>query len=65
MKKRISIALIFALLLTLLAGCAGTPVVYYTECTCPPGGHTTTGGSSAGSSDTGSTPSASGSRVPV
>ena len=38
MKK---FTLLMTLLLTaaLLAGCAGTPVVYYTECTCPVGSH--------------------------
>ncbi len=37
MKK---MTLIFALVLSiaLLAGCAGTPVIYYTNCTCPTGG---------------------------
>ena len=38
MKK---FTLLVTLLLTaaLLAGCAGTPVIYYTECTCPAGIH--------------------------
>ena len=39
MKKMlvlISLVLVFGL----LAGCAGTPVVYYTECDCPEEGHT-------------------------
>ena len=38
MKK---FTLLVTLLLTaaLLAGCAGTPVIYYTECTCPVGSH--------------------------
>ena len=42
MKK---LALILSLILTvsLLAGCAGTPVVYYTECNCPTGTHTDAG----------------------
>lgn len=40
MKKRIAILAVLALLLTLLAGCAGTTVVYYNQCTCPVGGHT-------------------------
>lgn len=33
--KKTSIFLSFALSASLLAGCAGTPVVYYTECNCP------------------------------
>ena len=40
MKKRISFFLTLVLVLGLLAGCAGTPVVYYTNCTCPTGSHT-------------------------
>ena len=42
MKKRITMILILTLLLGLLAGCAGTTVVYYNQCTCPTGGHTET-----------------------
>lgn len=33
--KKIALLLIAALLTGLFAGCAGTPVVYYTNCTCP------------------------------
>lgn len=33
--KKISMILVFALCVSLLAGCAGTPVVYYSNCTCP------------------------------
>ena len=40
MKKRIAMTVVIALLLSLLAGCAGTTVVYYNQCTCPTGGHT-------------------------
>jgi hypothetical protein len=36
--KKISLILTIALILSLLAGCAGTPVVYYSNCTCPAGG---------------------------
>ena len=39
MKKRITMLTTLVLVLTLLAGCAGTTVVYYNQCTCPPGGH--------------------------
>ena len=35
--KKLSLILIVALVLSLLAGCAGTPVIYYTNCTCPVG----------------------------
>ncbi len=33
--KKITLFLILALTASMLAGCAGTPVVYYTDCTCP------------------------------
>ena len=39
MKKSI-ISLALVLILALLTGCAGTPVVYYSDCTCPTGAHT-------------------------
>ena len=42
MNKKIAIMIALALALTLLAGCAGTTVVYYNQCTCPTGGHATT-----------------------
>ena len=31
--KKLSLIIIAALLISLFAGCAGTPVVYYTNCT--------------------------------
>ena len=37
--KKLSAFLALILALSLLAGCAGTPVIYYTDCTCPVGGH--------------------------
>ena len=37
--KKISFFLTLALLVSMLAGCAGTPVVYYTDCTCPVEAH--------------------------
>ena len=37
--KKVSLFLTIAMLASMLAGCAGTPVVYYTECTCPVGSH--------------------------
>ncbi len=33
--KKISLFLALMLVVSMLAGCAGTPVVYYTNCTCP------------------------------
>ena len=42
MKKTISILLILTLTVALFAGCAGTPVIYYSDCTCPTGAHTVT-----------------------
>ena len=39
MKKTTALLLSLALIAGLLAGCAGTPVVYYTDCTCPTGSH--------------------------
>ena len=39
--KKMSFFLTIAMVLSLLAGCAGTPVIYYTDCTCPPSAHTT------------------------
>ena len=38
--KKISLILTIALILSMLAGCAGTPVVYYSNCTCPADGQT-------------------------
>ena len=40
--KKISVLLILAMLMAAISGCAGTPVVYYTNCTCPVGSHDTT-----------------------
>lgn len=37
--KKVSVFLVLALLTGLLAGCAGTPVVYYSDCTCPVDSH--------------------------
>ena len=42
MKKQIAFTLVLVMLLGLLAGCSGTAVVYYGECTCPTGGNTPT-----------------------
>ena len=39
MKKHIALILTLALVVCAFAGCAGTPVVYYTDCTCPTGSH--------------------------
>ena len=33
--KKIAILLVLCMIATMAAGCAGTPVVYYPECTCP------------------------------
>ena len=33
--KKIAILLVLCMIASLTAGCAGTPVVYYPECTCP------------------------------
>lgn len=37
--KKFSLILSLVLALSMLAGCAGTPVVYYSDCTCPTGSH--------------------------
>ena len=37
--KKISLILSLVLLVSLFAGCAGTPVIYYSDCTCPAGSH--------------------------
>jgi len=37
--KKFSVILSLVLALSLLSGCAGTPVVYYSDCTCPTGSH--------------------------
>ena len=37
--KKLSLFLTMALVVSLLAGCAGTPVVYYSDCTCPVDAH--------------------------
>lgn len=38
--KKFPLILSLILIVSLLAGCAGTPVVYYTNCTCPVDAHT-------------------------
>lgn len=38
--KKIPLILSLILVISLLAGCAGTPVVYYSNCTCPADAHT-------------------------
>ena len=38
--KKTTLVLTLVLVIALLAGCAGTPVIYYTDCTCPTGSHT-------------------------
>ena len=40
MKQKIALLLTLALIAAAFAGCAGTPVVYYSDCTCPTGAHT-------------------------
>ena len=40
--KKFSVILTLVLVLSLLAGCAGTTVVYQTNCTCPVGSHDVT-----------------------
>ncbi|MBQ2919987.1 MAG: hypothetical protein IJE58_02285 [Oscillospiraceae bacterium] len=40
--KRSIITLALVLVIAMLTGCAGTPVVYYSDCTCPSGAHTET-----------------------
>ena len=40
--KKITVILSVVLVLAMLAGCAGTPVIYYSDCTCPTGAHTGT-----------------------
>ena len=37
--KKMSLFVTILLVASLIAGCAGTPVVYYTNCTCPTGSH--------------------------
>ncbi len=37
--KKFTLFLTLALVLSILAGCAGTPVVYYSNCTCPTEGN--------------------------
>lgn len=39
MRKTYCVFLALILVAGILAGCAGTPVIYYTNCTCPTGGH--------------------------
>ncbi|MBR4090964.1 MAG: hypothetical protein IKK28_08860 [Mogibacterium sp.] len=39
--KRFSTILVLLLVMSMLAGCAGTAVVYYNDCTCPEGSHET------------------------
>ncbi len=42
MNKKFAIILTLAMLLGLLSGCSGTPVIYYDSCTCPDGSHDST-----------------------
>lgn len=37
--KKLSVMMALLLCMAMLSGCAGTPVVYYTNCTCPVGSH--------------------------
>ena len=37
--KKLTLFLSVLLTVSLLSGCAGTPVVYYSDCTCPTGSH--------------------------
>ena len=37
--KKLSLFVTVVLIASLIAGCAGTPVVYYSDCTCPTGSH--------------------------
>ena len=37
--KKFSLLVTLCLVVGLLAGCAGTPVIYYSDCTCPPSAH--------------------------
>ena len=37
--KKMSLFVTILLVASLIAGCAGTPVVYYSDCTCPTGSH--------------------------
>ena len=37
--KKVSVLLVLILVISMLAGCAGTTVVYYSDCTCPPAAH--------------------------
>ena len=37
--KKMSLFVTIVLIASLIAGCAGTPVVYYSDCTCPTGSH--------------------------
>lgn len=39
--KKLALILSLALAVSLLAGCAGTPVIYYSDCTCPADSHDT------------------------
>jgi len=37
--KKLTVILSLLLIVGMLTGCAGTPVIYYTECNCPEGAH--------------------------
>ena len=37
--RKLSLFVTLCLIVGLLAGCAGTPVIYYSDCTCPAGSH--------------------------
>ena len=42
MKKFLCLITMLSLVAALLIGCAGTPVIYYSDCTCPTGSHANT-----------------------
>lgn len=58
--KKLSLILTLALLVSLLAGCAGTPVVYYSNCTCPVDSHETVAETAAPAAEATEAPAAEG-----
>ena len=58
--KKVSLFLTLALVVSMLTGCAGTPVVYYSDCTCPVDSHEVVAETTVPAAETTEAPAAEG-----